>query len=159
MASVLPPPSMLVQPPSLVVVNQTPITEAETTPAAPATPFATAQITAAITKLDSIRSNLGLVTQGLDREMVFFRTDDDTDEDGNSYSYGAGVDIEDEEIAADLVILHLTIEPQLAILRDFLRDTKESNAALNRELVSDDFAGTRAESTMALVHAINGGAV
>lgn len=54
--------------------------------------------------------------------------------------------------------LHRTIEPQLAILRDFLAEVVESNKILTGELISDDFAGTRNESTMALVHAINGGA-
>ncbi|MFC5930863.1 hypothetical protein [Cryobacterium melibiosiphilum] len=116
------------------------------------------EIQAAIEKLTAIRRDSGLVVQCSDPEDVCFRTDDDTDADGNGFSFGVIVGIDDTDIAEGIVTLHRTIDAQLAILKDLLAEAVEGDATLGGSLQADDFIGSTSAAMMALARAINGAA-
>ncbi|MCU1408508.1 MAG: hypothetical protein JWM23_588 [Microbacteriaceae bacterium] len=106
------------------------------------------EIQAAIEKLTRIKGDAGLVTQGADQQEVFFRTDDDTDGDGNFFSFGLGIDLGESELVQGVVTLHRTIDPLLGVLRESL--------AWERKVVSYRQPSQSDERMVTLARAING---
>ena len=76
------------------------------------------EIRAAIEKLNGIRSECGEVIANEIIPAVFFRTDDDTDEDGERFSYGVEIAVEEPEFARSIETLFRTIDAQIAILNE-----------------------------------------
>lgn len=152
MASVLPPPSMLVQPPSLVVVNQPLITTAVTAPA-PAT-TAAAQIRAAISKLTAMR-DAAMTGPWAVAPAYGYPASSEAPASvvqgppWNDEGDQPGYDLMEAADAALIVTLHSMIEPQLALLR---------SVAKGYEQFPGDVWATERNNALAIARAINGDA-